>query len=110
MADIYFDFDKSELRSDARSALSKNADWLKLSYNTAVVEIEGHCDERGTEQYNQSLGEERARAAVDYLTDLGVPADRLKLISYGEDRPQCTESTEDCWEKNRRGHFKILSK
>jgi peptidoglycan-associated lipoprotein len=110
LADIYFDFDKSELRADARDTLSKNADWLKKSYNTAVIEVEGHCDERGTEQYNLGLGEERARAALDYIASLGVPANRLKIISYGEERPQCTESDEACWEKNRRSHFRIVSK
>ena len=110
ISDVYFDFDKSELRDDARSTLSQNADWLKKPYNTAVIEIEGHCDERGTEQYNLALGEERARAAIDYLASLGVPTERLKIVSYGEERPQCTESTEDCWQKNRRGHLKIVSK
>jgi peptidoglycan-associated lipoprotein len=110
LSDIYFDFDKSELRPDARSTLSENADWLKKSYNTSAIEIEGHCDERGTEQYNLGLGERRARAALDYLASLGVPGDRLKIISYGEERPQCTESDEDCWQRNRRSHFKIVSK
>ena len=110
LADIYFDFDKSELRDDARNTLSQNADWLKKSYNTAVIEIEGHCDERGTEQYNLALGERRARAAMDYLASLGVPTERVRIVSYGKERPQCNESTEDCWQKNRRGHFKIDSK
>ena len=110
LGDVYFEFDKSDLLPDARDTLSKNAEWLKLTYNTAVIEIEGHCDERGTEQYNLGLGERRARAALDYLASLGVPANRLKLISYGEERPQCTESDEDCWQKNRRSHLKIDSK
>ena len=87
-----------------------NADWLKKGYNTAVLQIEGHCDERGTEQYNLGLGERRARAAEEYLSSLGVPMDRLTIISYGKERPQCTESTEECWQKNRRSHFKIVSK
>ena len=107
---VYFDFDRSELRDDARNTLSQNADWLKRSYNTAVIEIEGHCDERGTEQYNLALGERRARAAMDYLSSLGVPTGRLSIVSYGEERPQCRESNEDCWQRNRRGHFRIVSK
>jgi peptidoglycan-associated lipoprotein len=110
LQDVYFDYDKSDLRPDARDALAKNADWLKKSYNTAVVQIEGHCDERGTNEYNLSLGERRARAALDYLVSLGVPAARLSTISYGEERPQCTESDESCWQRNRRGHFNITGK
>ncbi len=105
-----FDYDKSDLRSESRDALSKSADWLKLGYNTAVVEVEGHCDERGTIPYNLSLGERRARAAMEYLQELGVPANRLKMISYGKERPQCTESEESCWQRNRRAHMKIDSK
>ncbi len=110
LSDIYFDFDRSDLRADARDTLARNADWLKKSYNTAVIQIEGHCDERGTNQYNLSLGERRARAALDYLVSLGVPASRVSMISYGEERPQCTESSEDCWQKNRRAHSLVAGK
>ncbi|MCP5120671.1 MAG: peptidoglycan-associated lipoprotein Pal, partial [bacterium] len=110
LEEIYFDYDKSDLRPDARESLSKNADWLKKDYNTAVVELEGHCDERGTEQYNLALGERRARGAMDYLASLGVPAQRLRVVSYGEERPQCTASNEDCWQRNRRAHPRIVSK
>ncbi|MFQ5792410.1 MAG: OmpA family protein, partial [Acidobacteriota bacterium] len=92
------------------NTLAENADWLKLSYNTAVIEIEGHCDERGTNQYNLALGERRARAARDYLLQLGVDSSRFKMVSYGEERPQCTEHNEDCWWRNRRAHFRIASK
>jgi peptidoglycan-associated lipoprotein len=98
------------LREDARSTLAKNADWLKLSYNTTVIEVEGHCDERGTIQYNLALGERRARAAMEYLQSLGVPPNRLKMVSYGKERPQCTESDESCWQRNRRAHFRIDAK
>ena len=99
---IYFDFDKSELRDDARNTLSQNADWLKKSYNTAVIEIEGHCDERGSDEYNLALGESRALAAKNYLVSLGVPMDQLGTISYGEEVPLDLSGTEEAWAKNRR--------
>ena len=108
--DVHFDYDKSDLRDDSRATLAKNADWLKLSYNTAVIRVEGHCDERGTIQYNLALGERRARAAMEYLQSLGVPANRLKMVSYGKEQPQCTEDTKSCWQDNRRAHFKIDAK
>jgi len=107
---VHFDYDQSTLRDDARTALSENADWLKISYNTAVIEVEGHCDNRGTDQYNLALGERRARAAMEYLQSLGIPANRLKMVSYGEERPQCSEDTESCWQRNRRAHFRIDAK
>lgn len=110
LQEVYFDYDKSDLRADARDTLGKNADWLERSYNTAVVELEGHCDERGTEQYNLALGERRARAAMDYLVSLGVPSQRLQIVSFGEERPQCSSSNEDCWQRNRRAYSKIVSK
>jgi len=110
LSDAQFDYDRSDLRADARDALAGSADWLKLSYNTAVIEIEGHCDERGTVEYNLALGERRARSAMDYLVSLGVPTNRLRTISYGKDRPMCTESNESCWQQNRRAHLRIASK
>ncbi len=110
LTDVHFDYDQFTLRDDARAALSNNADWLKLEYNTAVIEVEGHCDNRGTDQYNLALGERRARAAMEYLQSLGIPANRLKMVSYGEERPQCSEDTESCWQSNRRAHFQIDSK
>jgi peptidoglycan-associated lipoprotein len=110
LTDAHFDYDRSDLRQDARDALAKNADWLKLGYNTAVIEIEGHCDERGTVEYNLALGERRAQSAMDYLVSLGVPANRLRTISYGKDRPVCTDSNESCWQRNRRAHLRIASK
>jgi peptidoglycan-associated lipoprotein len=108
--DVYFEYDKADLRDDARATLAKNADWLKKPYNTSVILVEGHCDERGTERYNLALGERRARVAMEYLQSLGIPANRLKMVSYGKERPQCTEANESCWSKNRRGHFKIDAK
>jgi peptidoglycan-associated lipoprotein len=106
--DAYFDYDKTDIRSDARDALSKNATALKsilTDFPNASIVIEGHCDERGSAEYNLGLGDRRASAAKEFLQGLGVPADRLKTISYGKERPQCTEQDETCWQKNRRVHF-----
>lgn len=106
--DIYFDYDKSEIREDARATLQRNSDALKAILNdfpSAVISIEGHCDERGSAEYNLGLGDRRASAAREFLIQVGVPADRLKPISYGKERPVCTESNEDCWQRNRRAHF-----
>jgi peptidoglycan-associated lipoprotein len=106
--DAFFDFDMSEVRSDGRDALTHDAALLKQIFqqdpNFSVV-VEGHCDERGSAEYNLALGDRRATAAKDLLVQLGVPADRLKTISYGKERPQCTEATEECWQKNRRAHL-----
>lgn len=109
MKDAFFDFNKSELREDARTALNADADWLK-QYPSIQVLVEGHCDERGSEEYNLALGERRAAAVKDYLSNLGVDAGRIKTISYGKDRPFCTEHNETCWQENRRGHFVITAK
>ena len=106
--DAYFDYDKSDIREDARAVLTRNADVLKSvlsSYPNAVVIVEGHADERGSAEYNLGLSDRRATAAKEFLVQLGVPADRLKPVSYGKERPQCTESNEGCWQKNRRAHF-----
>ena len=106
--DALFDYDKSDIREDARAVLTRNADVLKSvlsQYPNAVVIVEGHCDERGSAEYNLGLGDRRATAAREFLVQLGVPADRLKPVSYGKERPQCTESNEACWQKNRRAHF-----
>ncbi len=105
--DAYFDYDKSDVRPDARDALTTDAATFKSifsDYPDAVV-VEGHCDERGSAEYNLGLGDRRASAAKDFLVQLGVPADRLKTISYGKERPVCSESNETCWQKNRRAHF-----
>src|ERR1035437_3628172 len=106
--DAYFDYDKTDIRSDARDVLSKDAAALKsilTDFPDASIVIEGHCDERGSAEYNLGLGDQRASAAKEFLQGLGVPADRLKTISYGKERPQCTEQNESCWQKNRRAHF-----
>jgi peptidoglycan-associated lipoprotein len=106
LGDVYFEFDKAELRDSDRDTLTKNAAALKR-FDFLRVTVEGHCDERGTVEYNLALGERRARAASDYLVSLGVPADRLKTVSYGKEVPVCTASSEDCWQKNRRAHFRV---
>jgi peptidoglycan-associated lipoprotein len=98
---IYFDFDRSFIRDDARSVMKANADWLKANPKTKI-KIEGNCDERGTREYNQALGQRRAASAKKYLTDLGISAKRISLISYGKEKPVCAEQSEACWEKNRR--------
>ena len=108
LKDAYFDFDRYDLRADAREALKTNADWLKANASTRV-EIEGHADERGTNEYNLALGAKRAQSAKDYLATLGISKERLSTISYGEELPDCTEHHEECWQKNRRAHFVIIS-
>ncbi len=104
LKDAYFAFDSSELDREARDVLNANAEWLKENPR-ARTEIEGHCDERGTTEYNLALGARRAKAAKDYLVSLGVSAGRLSTISYGEELPICRESNESCWARNRRVHF-----
>jgi len=106
LKEIYFDFDRYDLRTDARAVLTANADWLRAN-PSARVQIEGHCDERGTTEYNLALGAKRAQSAKDYLVSLGVLAGRLSTISYGEELSVCTESSEACWQKNRRDRFVI---
>jgi len=103
LKDIHFDFDKYDIRPGDAKILDGNASWLKS--NDALVLIEGHCDERGTNEYNLALGERRAKATMNYLVGQGVQAGRITIISYGEERPVCTEHTEACWARNRRAHF-----
>ncbi len=108
LQDAYYDYDKSDVREDARAALTKDADLLKAIFQEfpdAVITLEGHCDERGSAEYNLGLGDRRAGSAKDFLVQLGVAADKLKTISYGKERPVCTESNEECWQRNRRAHF-----
>ena len=107
LKDVFFEFDRYDLSADARAVLRANADWLKGN-SAARVEIEGHCDERGTNEYNLALGAKRAQAAREYLTTLGVTSDRLSTISYGEEIPVCKDSNEACWKQNRRARFVIL--
>jgi peptidoglycan-associated lipoprotein len=104
LKDIYFDFDKADLRPDARETLKANAQWLKDN-PSVTVQIEGHCDERGTAEYNLALGARRAQAAKDYLVTLGIPEQRISTISYGQEVPVCTEHNEECWQKNRHDRF-----
>ena len=108
LKDVFFDFDRYDLRTDARDTLKVNAEWLKR--NPAVrIEIEGHCDDRGTNEYNLALGAKRAQAAKDYLSTLGIPGERLSTISYGAEIPACKEQNENCWSQNRRARFVIIS-
>lgn len=102
--DAFFDYDKSEIRPDARDALSKTAEFLRTHPQVKVL-IEGHCDERGSTEYNLALGDRRAQAVRQFLISLGVSSDRMETVSWGKERPFCTESNEQCWQQNRRGHF-----
>ena len=101
---IHFDFDKYDIRSDDAKILEANVEWLKTNAAMPVL-IEGHCDERGTTEYNLALGERRARAARNYLISSGVAAERISIVSFGAERPVCAEATEECWSKNRRAIF-----
>jgi peptidoglycan-associated lipoprotein len=108
--DALFDYDSSTIREDARAVLSRNAEVLKQIFTEnpeAAISVEGHADERGSAEYNLGLADRRATAAKEFLVQLGVPADRLKPVSYGKERPQCTESNEGCWQRNRRAHFAV---
>ncbi len=109
LKDAFFDYDKADLRDDARAALSADAEWLK-KYSSAQILIEGHCDERGTSEYNLALGDRRANTAREYLASLGIDSGRIKTVSYGKERPFCTESNESCWQQNRRAHFVFTAK
>jgi peptidoglycan-associated lipoprotein len=104
LADIHFDFDKSVIRPDSEKALLTSAEWLKKNPKRALL-IEGHCDERGTLEYNLALGDRRAKATRDFLLAQGVAGDRITLISYGNERPQCAGHNEECWSRNRRAHL-----
>ena len=108
LKDIYFDYDKYDLKTEARDTLKANTDWLKKNAS-ARLEIEGHADERGTNEYNLALGAKRAQAARDYLVTLGVSKERLSTISYGEELPVCKEQNEGCWQKNRRARFVVIT-
>jgi peptidoglycan-associated lipoprotein len=106
--DVYFDYDKSEVREDGRAMLHRNADALKAilkDFPNATILMEGHCDERGSAEYNLGLGDRRVSTTRDFLTQIGVPAANLKTVSYGKEKPQCMEASESCYQKNRRVHF-----
>ena len=102
--DAYFDYDKSDIRSDAQQALTSDSEFLK-AHTDIKFTIEGHCDERGSEEYNLGLGDRRATSAKNFLVNLGISTDNVSTISYGKDRPVCTDKNEECWQKNRRAHF-----
>jgi peptidoglycan-associated lipoprotein len=106
LRDVYFDFDRYDVRAGDKGTLDENAKWLKTNQG-ALLLIEGHADERGTNEYNLALGERRAKATRDYLVSVGIDAGRITVISYGEERPTCTEKAEPCWSKNRRAHFLV---
>lgn len=105
---VYFDFDKYNLRPDAKSSLDANFALLQ-QFSNVIIKIEGHCDERGTVEYNLSLGEKRAKSVMDYLTGLGVSASRVTIISYGKERPVDAGHNETAWAKNRRAEFRVVS-
>ncbi|TAN42967.1 MAG: peptidoglycan-associated lipoprotein Pal [Nitrospirae bacterium] len=104
LKDVYFDFDRYDIRDDAKPVLKEASAGLMKNREVKVI-IEGHCDERGTNEYNLGLGDRRANAVKDYLLSLGIPAGKIETVSYGEEKPVCNEATEECWAKNRRAHF-----
>ena len=109
LKDAFFDFDKAQLREDARTSLASDAQWLQ-KYGSIRILLEGHCDDRGTEAYNLALGEQRANASREYLVALGLPDSRIQTISYGKDKPYCSDDTESCWQENRRAHVLVTAK
>jgi peptidoglycan-associated lipoprotein len=109
LGDVYFDLDESVIRDDARPILQKDADWMKR-WTSAVVTVEGHCDSRASAEYNLALGNRRAVAVKDYLASLGVQGNRITVVSKGKEQPVCSEENDECWQRNRRGHFLITAK
>ena len=109
IGDVYFDFDRYDLKPEARERLAKNAEFMR-AHPEFTFTIEGHCDERGTNDYNIALGDRRSHSTQDYLTSLGVSPSSMRLISYGEEQPVCTDSTESCWSRNRRAKFVITGR
>jgi len=109
LADVFFALDSTELTAEARTALQKDVDWMKKWTSTKAM-IEGHADSRGTNEYNLALGERRADTVRSYMVSLGIPVDRMTIVSKGEEQPFCNEETEACWQQNRRGHFIITAK
>ena len=109
LTDVFFFLDMYGISEESRAPLQRNADYMKR-WPSMRITVEGHCDERGTAEYNLSLGERRSNAVKGYLVSLGVAADRIQVISKGKETPFCTESSEACWQQNRRGHFVITAK
>jgi peptidoglycan-associated lipoprotein len=109
LTDVFFALDSTELTQESRAAIQKNVDYMKRWTSTKVM-VEGHADSRGTNEYNLALAERRAGAVRDYMVSLGLPADRLTIVSKGEEAPFCTEENESCWQQNRRGHFVFTAK
>ncbi len=109
LGDVFFALDSSDLTEEGRAALQKNSDWMK-KWGSTRVSIEGHCDNRGTPEYNLALGERRAITAKNYLVSLGVSTDRVATVSKGEEQPFCADENETCWQQNRRGHFLVTAK
>jgi peptidoglycan-associated lipoprotein len=109
LGDVFFELDKSDLSAEGRSTLQRDADWMK-KWTRTVVTLEGHCDSRGSSEYNLALGDRRANAAKEYLVSLGIPGSRLTVVSKGKEQPFCNEENESCWQQNRGGHFVITAK
>ena len=109
IGDVYYEYDRDEIRDNARSRLQRNAEFMK-AHEQFVFTVEGHCDERGSIGYNVALGDRRASSAKNYVSSLGVANERMQAVSYGKERPVCSESNESCWSRNRRAHFLITAK
>jgi peptidoglycan-associated lipoprotein len=109
LADVFFDLDESVIRTDARTPLQANATWLKRWASTQIT-VEGHCDSRGSSEYNLALGTRRGEAVKQYLVDLGIQANRITVVTKGKEQPFCTDENESCWQQNRRGHFLVTAK
>jgi peptidoglycan-associated lipoprotein len=109
LGEVHFEYDKYDLRDADRAVLTKNAEALK-KYDFLTITVEGHCDDRGSIEYNLALGDKRAKVSFEYLVSLGVAANRMKTTSFGKEVPLCKESTEDCWARNRRDHFTVSGK
>lgn len=107
--DLLFDYDRYDVKEANKPTLQSVSSWMSKN-TTARLSVEGHCDERGTNEYNLALGDRRAKAVKDYLVSLGVASGRIDMISYGEEKPACKEQAEDCWARNRRVHFTVLVK
>jgi peptidoglycan-associated lipoprotein len=109
LGDVFFDYDQASVRQDGRGPLQTNADWLRRWSSTQIT-VEGHADSRGSSEYNLALGTRRAEAVKQYLVDLGIPANRVNVITKGKEQPFCTDESESCWQQNRRGHFLVTAK